>query len=87
MLHRSQPVCCPERMPFFYIDLGKIRKVNAGKELPAVGHDREYERFIHETGFQFERDLDEAAFAVHYPGNWPAAERVVRLRSPDFLKY
>jgi hypothetical protein len=56
---------------FFYIDLGKIRKANAGKELPSVSHDPEYERFIHETGFQFERDLDEAAFAVHYPGNWP----------------
>ena len=56
---------------FFYIDLGKIRKANAGKELPSVSHDPEYERFIHETGFEFERDLEEAAFAVHYPGNWP----------------
>ena len=56
---------------FFYVNLGRIRKANAGKELPSVSHDPEYERFIHETGFQFERDLDEAAFAVHYPGNWP----------------
>jgi hypothetical protein len=56
---------------FFYIDLGKIRKANSGKELPSVSHDLEYERFIRETGFQFERDLDEAAFAVHYPANWP----------------
>src|SRR6202035_713610 len=57
---------------FFYVNLGPIRKVNAGKELPLVSHDPEYERFIRETGFQFERDLDEAAFAVHYPGNWPS---------------
>ena len=56
---------------YFYVDLDKIRRANAGKELPAVSHDQEYERFIHETGFQFERDLEEAAFAVHYPGNWP----------------
>jgi len=56
---------------FFYINLGLVRKANSGKELPAVSHDPEYERFIHETGFQFERDLDEAAFAVHYPANWP----------------
>src|SRR6202051_491459 len=56
---------------FFYVDLGKIRKANSGKELPSVGHDPEYERFIRETGFLFERDLDEAAFAVHYPGNLP----------------
>jgi len=36
----------------------------------AVAHDPEYERFIQETGFDFERDLDAVAFAVHYPQNW-----------------
>jgi hypothetical protein len=51
---------------YFYLDLNWARRANAGKELPAVSHDPEYERFIRETGFQFERDLDEAAFAVHY---------------------
>ncbi len=56
---------------FFYLDLSWTRRANAGKELPAVSHDPEYERFIRETGFQFERDLDEAAFAVHYPASWP----------------
>ena len=56
---------------YFYLDLGPIRKANTSKELPAVSHDAEYERFIHETGFEFERDLDEAAFAVHYPAKWP----------------
>ncbi len=57
----------PAADAFVYADLGWIRKVNAGKELPAVSHDAEYEQFIKETGFQFERDLDEAAFAIHYP--------------------
>src|ERR1700693_5355641 len=52
---------------FFYLDLGRARRANSGKELPAVSHEPEYERFIRETGFQFERDLDEAAFAIHYP--------------------
>ncbi len=56
---------------FFYLDLGRARKLNSGKKLPPVSHDPEYERFIRETGFEFERDLDEAAFAVHYPANWP----------------
>jgi len=56
---------------FFYVDLSWARRANSGKELPAVSHDPEYERFIRETGFQFERDLDEAAFAVHYPARWP----------------
>jgi hypothetical protein len=56
---------------FFYLNLSAVRKANSGKDLPAVSHDPEYERFIRETGFQFERDLDKAAFAIHYPANWP----------------
>jgi hypothetical protein len=43
---------------FFYLDLSAARRANAGKDLPAVSHDPEYERFINATGFQFERDLD-----------------------------
>jgi hypothetical protein len=56
---------------FFYLDLGRVRRLNSGKELPAVSHDQEYDRFLRETGFEFERDLDKAAFAIHYPANWP----------------
>ncbi len=56
---------------FFYLNLNAVRKANSGKDLPSVSHDPEYERFIHETGFEFERDLDNAAFAIHYPSNWP----------------
>jgi hypothetical protein len=57
----------PAADAFLYADLSWVRKANAGKELPPVSHDAEYEKFIRETGFQFERDLDEVAFAVHYP--------------------
>ena len=56
---------------FFYLNLSAARKANSGQELPAVSHDPEYERFISATGFQFERDLDKAAFAIHYPAKWP----------------
>jgi hypothetical protein len=56
---------------FFYLNLSAARKANSGRDLPAVSHDPEYERFIRETGFQFERDLDKAAFAIHYPSEWP----------------
>src|SRR5580704_12206899 len=56
---------------FFYLNLSAARRANSGKDLPAVSHDPEYERFISGTGFQFERDLDEAAFAIHYPAKWP----------------
>ena len=34
---------------FVYVNLGWIRRANSGKELPAVSHDPEYERFIRET--------------------------------------
>src|ERR1700676_2955296 len=56
---------------FFYLNLYAAHRANSGKDLPAVSHDPEYERFIQETGFQFERDLDKAAFAIHYPAKWP----------------
>jgi hypothetical protein len=56
---------------FLYADLGWARRANSGKLLFPVSHDPEYERFIQETGFDFERDLDAVAFAVHYPQNWP----------------
>jgi hypothetical protein len=54
---------------FFYINLRWIRTFNA-TQLPPVSRDPEYQRFVEETGFQFERDLDQAAFAVHYPESW-----------------
>jgi hypothetical protein len=56
---------------FFYVDLSWARKVSSGNPWPAVSHDPEYQRFIEQTDFEFERDLDAAAFAVHYPASWP----------------
>src|SRR5258706_13711267 len=56
---------------FFYLNLSAVRKANSGNDQPAVSHDPEYERFIRETGFQFEPDLDQAAFPVHFPPQWP----------------
>jgi hypothetical protein len=58
---------------FAYISLQWMRRANLLGELPPVPHDPEYDRFIQETGFDFERDLDEAAFAMHYPPNSDAA--------------
>ncbi len=69
---------------YFYLNLGGARKANSGKELPAVSHDPEYERFIHETGFQFERDLDKAAFAIHYPASWPSGGTGAAAHEPRF---
>ncbi len=52
---------------FVYLNLKWIRRANIAGQLPPVSHDPEYEQFIQATGFQFERDLDQAAFAIHYP--------------------
>jgi hypothetical protein len=51
---------------FVYIDLKWMRWADVAKHLPEVPHDPEYEQFIQATGFQFERDLQRAALAVHY---------------------
>jgi hypothetical protein len=52
---------------FFYINLKWIRTFNATNQLPPISRDPDYQKFVEETGFQFERDLDEAGFAIHYP--------------------
>jgi hypothetical protein len=74
----------PTADAFFYFDLTWVRRANAEKELPAVSHDADYERFIRETGIQFERDLDEAAFAVHYPAKWPGGGTGGSAQEPRF---
>jgi hypothetical protein len=55
---------------FLYANFGWVRKLG-DNSFPTVAHDPEYERFIQATGIEFERDLDSAAFAVHYPASWP----------------
>jgi hypothetical protein len=52
---------------FFYADLQWVRRINISGNMPEVSHAPEYQQFIEATGFQFERDLNEAAFAIHYP--------------------
>lgn len=59
---------------FVYINLQWMRRANITGQLPAVPHDPDYEQFIQATGFQFERDLDEAALAIHYPASAPGAK-------------
>jgi len=63
---------------FVYFNLQWMRRANLLGELPPVPHDADYDQFIQATGFQFERDLDEAAFALHYsqPGVPPRFSEV-----------
>ena len=73
-LRKSAPPEAARLLPgadaFLYANFGWLRRVSSSS-LPSVSHDPEYERFIQETGFEFERDLDAVAFAAHYPANWP----------------
>jgi hypothetical protein len=73
VLLRSQAPPEPARLlpgaeAFAYVDLKWVRRLDRLGHVPPVPHDPDYDQFIKETGFQFERDLNEAAFAVHYPG-------------------
>lgn len=61
----------PSADAFVYVNLQWVRRASLAGQLPQVAHDPEYEQFIQATGFQFERDLDETAFAVHYPAAKP----------------
>jgi hypothetical protein len=56
----------PSAEAFVYIDLKWMRWADVAGHLPPVPHEPDYEQFIQATGFQFERDLQEAALAVHY---------------------
>lgn len=55
---------------FFYVNLKWIRTFNASGQLPPVSRDPDYQKFVQDTGFDFERDLDQAACAIHYPQSW-----------------
>src|SRR5438309_1505004 len=56
----------PDNDAVIYVDLKPLRTFSGfGKE--QIVHEPEYEEFVRDTGFQLERDLDEAAIAVHAP--------------------
>lgn len=58
----------PESDGMVYFNLRPLRAATHFDQHP-VEHSPEYQRFIDATGIQFERDLDEAAFALHRMAN------------------
>jgi hypothetical protein len=54
----------PESDAILYFDLRPLRTYTHF-DRTQVAHDPQYQAFIDATGFEFERDLDEAAFALH----------------------
>jgi hypothetical protein len=68
---------------FVYVNLKWVRRAHIAGQMPEVPHEAEYEQFIQATGFQFERDLDQAAFAIHYPATKPNA----KLSAPETPRF
>ncbi len=58
----------PESDGIVYVDVAPMRAV-VNFDAHPVQHDPDYQHFIDSTGIQFERDLDEAAFATHRMSN------------------
>ncbi len=57
----------PEADTYLYVNLLPLRLAGVLKNIPGVQREAEYAEFVRETGFEFERDLDAAAFAMHAP--------------------
>ena len=55
----------PESDAVLYIDFGTVRSLAAFDQQPLPKLAPGYDEFVKATGFAFERDLDEAAMAVH----------------------
>ena len=68
---RQQPPQAVRLLPpadaIFYLNINIVRRAGAFAELADVAREPEYEDFVRQTGFQFDRDLDDAAFAIHAP--------------------
>ena len=58
----------PDCDAVFYINLEPIRLLTDLGKKSAQNRDPQYQDFVNQTGFDFERDLDKAAFAIHYGG-------------------
>ncbi len=54
----------PEADAIVYFNLRPLRSLTRFDQHP-VAHDPDYQKFIDATGIEFERDLDQVAFAIH----------------------
>ena len=55
----------PEADAVIYVDFATVRNLTGFDQQPMPRLSPEYQEFVRSTGFDFERDLDEAAMAVH----------------------
>ncbi|HEX6879757.1 MAG TPA: hypothetical protein VF135_05280 [Terriglobales bacterium] len=62
----------PNSDAVLYFNLKSVRRLTSFGSQPIGGQEPEYENFVRETGFRFEHDLNDAAFAVHIVPRPPA---------------
>jgi hypothetical protein len=56
----------PDSDAVVYVNFEPIRLLTDLGKHPVKDRDPQYEDFVRQTGFEFERDLDKAALAIHY---------------------
>jgi hypothetical protein len=56
----------PDSDAVLYVNLEPIRLFTDLGKHPVKDRDPQYDDFVRQTGFEFERDLDKAALAIHY---------------------
>ncbi len=69
MVRRQAPPRSATLLPpsdgVFYVNVELLRKAGVFSRSHSVQRDADFQQFVSETGFDFERDLDEVSFAVH----------------------
>ena len=68
LLRHSKPPATLTLLPpadaYLYFNVATVRRASVIGDLPKVEFEPEYAEFVRQTGFNLERDLDEAAFAL-----------------------
>jgi len=74
----------PDSDAVLYVNLEPIRLLTDIGKKPTHDRDPEYQRFVDETGFDFERDLNRAAFAIHYGSSKDQETRYTEILQGHF---
>ena len=74
----------PNSDAILYVNLEPVRLLTDLGKHPAKNREPEYEEFVNQTGFEFERDLDRAALAIHY--GHPVGNRAGETRYSEILQ-
>src|ERR1035438_4634950 len=56
----------PDADAVLYVNFEPVRLLTDLGKKPPKNREPEYEEFVRQTGFEFERDLNRAALAIHY---------------------